>query len=939
MNGGTLATNITQTYSLINTTGVIEKDKNIYYAPRFAQSDLGKKIYTAFLEKFLSVTSSARPSEYQDVSLSQWSPEDRTLKVKGMPDDFRCNSSYGYALNYLLIKRTITKGEEESQDLYYGFFIDSARQVGVGTVSLDVTPDDLTNAFYLLNMDTIGSADYEPFNNKLSNCFVERQHYDRFKKYTYTKYGLTEDPSDFMPHSLAVINRNDVANSWQGDKFGITALDGELTYGFYENNAYTVVHGRELMFARKGSFGRYYFAVELDGVEYPLGLDDSYVILANRNKFSEGYFASPEYILYEASETEVEGDTYTTANERLFINTEESYTFKEQHKDFKSPMSPFIQGTYLTQAELNEIKEVNSFSELRKELQRKVLILSMKAVRLTISDPDVIVKNMIRVQVSADRTEDLYIHYEPNEEWLSRTSLKKSYAQVDVPIYMPPKELEKFRYDFKDLPLIGYKISTGDPLNDYDYTIVPNFPETSPIVGSLQENLGRGLFRENSPIDTIDKEHRLTNDVSQVLSSGAFAQYIMSAQIVSNPPFMKYVEFMESTYYLTMIINMTLKESNCSLRQVRIAGKTPEGETFEEEKGYGLFFKDTFNDYRMIYDSALYGVLMGISINTDENSELADNVKRYINLPIIDLNSSDIKTKYIDPVLEQEPYSMYVLTRLGLIDSPLMKKRYWEMKEYKNYTIPLYFIQSFNEAYKTSIVPIYKLDGFETPYYNEALTVTLSSSLPIRKDSYETFIYNNKAQMANQYALIEYNGGIDFLQTKYITGVGQVAKGWLMGAGGGALAGGISATVDTINSLIDWEQSKETTRMSQQAKKSDMGSIPDNYKQAGSDIYFDIFTGEHQEYLVHYNIDKVSHDSICKLLERLGYVVNIYDSLNVLNRKGWNYIKLHSFDFNAYLNANQEVTIKNIMTQGVTLVHEPVMLEQGQHNYETILDE
>ena len=107
--GGTIPTNRTQTVTFFDTTGIVDKDKNIYFAPRFskyAQMSSGKDVRSAYLEIFRSVCPPS--SDYADIQISGWSPQDRTLKVRGNIDDFRLVTEEGDCLNYFILSRTIT---------------------------------------------------------------------------------------------------------------------------------------------------------------------------------------------------------------------------------------------------------------------------------------------------------------------------------------------------------------------------------------------------------------------------------------------------------------------------------------------------------------------------------------------------------------------------------------------------------------------------------------------------------------------------------------------------------------------------------------------------------------------------------------------------------------------------------------------------------------
>jgi len=128
--------------------------------------------------------------------------------------------------------------------------------------------------------------------------------------------------------------------------------------------------------------------------------------------------------------------------------------------------------------------------------------------------------------------------------------------------------------------------------------------------------------------------------------------------------------------------------------------------------------------------------------------------------------------------------------------------------------------------------------------------------------------------------------------------------------------------------------------MNQKAKLADMGAKPDAVKQTGSDIFADLVSRENRPFFNHYTIDRASYDSIAKFLERFGYQINLYDTLHVNDRVGWNYVKLNSFDINPAFDimVGQEQDLMRIFTNGVTLLHDKYYLTNG-HNYEKILEE
>ena len=73
---------------------------------------------------------------------------------------------------------------------YDGFFITDVQQVGIGSVRITIEPDSFTNMFYLHNNKqciqygepTTAEPYIDVFNEKLKNCYVNRQHYNRYRK-------------------------------------------------------------------------------------------------------------------------------------------------------------------------------------------------------------------------------------------------------------------------------------------------------------------------------------------------------------------------------------------------------------------------------------------------------------------------------------------------------------------------------------------------------------------------------------------------------------------------------------------------------------------------------------------------------------------------------------------------------------------------------------
>ena len=271
------------------------------------------------------------------------------------------------------------------------------------------------------------------------------------------------------------------------------------------------------------------------------------------------------------------------------------------------------------------------------------------------------------------------------------------------------------------------------------------------------------------------------------------------------------------------------------------------------------------------------------------------------------------------------------------------KNRYYELGKIK-----LDYIFSVNGAIKLSFIPTYLVEGYSYKYFSEGLVFTIPANLPLVSDSYSSYYYQNQAQMKNQFAVNDYNRSVDLLQHLLISGpnaVGYAAgKGGMRGGGAGAGAAALLETgnqfMQMADEVVDWSQSDKVIEMNQKAKLADMGAKPDVVKQTGSDVFSDLISRENRLYFNHYTIDEASYNSIAKFLERFGYQVNLYDTLHVNDRVGWNYVKLNSFDFNPAFDimVGQEEDLARIFSKGVTLLHNKTYLTNG-HNYERILDE
>ena len=227
--------------------------------------------------------------------------------------------------------------------------------------------------------------------------------------------------------------------------------------------------------------------------------------------------------------------------------------------------------------------------------------------------------------------------------------------------------------------------------------------------------------------------------------------------------------------------------------------------------------------------------------------------------------------------------------------------------------------------------------------YQESLYVTTANHLTILESKLGDYIVANQTQMKNQYAINDVNLGKGLINTAVHT-AGAVAQGAMIGSSlggvyGMAIGAGVAGVASLVGTAINWAYDQAEIGMNQKAKLADMGNLPNTLKQAGTDVNIDVITNEFGLYLNHYDIDELSHNNICRYLERYGYVVNLYDIINAFNRRSWNYVELISFEFAQKLTLEQEDSIRQIFQNGVTLLHRPEDLHPSSyvHNYETLL--
>ena len=842
--GGTIPSNRTQSVTFYNTTSVIERDKNIYYVPRFSKvttASAGDTVREAYLKGFNVVCPPS--SAYAEIALTGWSPQDRTLTVRGNIDDFRLVTEEGKCLNYFIIHRTITKGEGQqatSRQYYYGFFITGVKQSGGSSVTITCEPDDFTNVFYLHNSHTLTaleiSGDYEPFNEKMKNCYVNRQHYNRVK--------------------------------WSTEHLTISSsvATAEITSSFTMN--FTVTMEGDLPFDTTTILPKYRFSTGAGGATLTvLYVSERTVIIAGTGS---GNGTIEVWCTATATNTFLESD-----NLKVFLNQEESFKFKYQYKDKKLP---FAFNEVFTQSELEDIEEEDNFWSLSQELKNKIAKACMQYLVIEMKSLEKVCESITVVDGGAQQ----YLSYWAGNEI---EGFDRSGPVLSVPFFNIPEIFKKYE-------------------------------------SSLNKNLTFQFINDTTYLSTKGISLTSATDAYHLINKNALADFIYSVYVVNDigikgDIYITRGGVQEIIYTIVDIYNT----ENVALRAIN--------DNDPEQMAHPGIIRYYSSNGFLYYGEQGY-IIKCLQVSSYQRNFALSLSEDYSNL----------KNRYFDPVLEAEPYSFYSMSYLSY-EYPFNKNRYYEQGE-----IVFNYYISVNGSVKMSFVPTYTVEGKEFVYFTEGLVFTLTSFLPMVSDSYDSYYYQNKAQMKNQYAVNAVSGTIDMAQHFLISGPNAVGysagKGGMSGGGAGA---GFNAILETgnqymqmLDEAVDYAQGQQVTYMNQKARLADMGARPDAVKQIGSDVFSDLITRENRLYFNHYTIDELSYNSVAKMLERLGYLVNLYDSIHAVDRVGWNFVRLNSFDFyDSGIMTVQEQSIRTIFRNGVTMLHDKTYLTTG-HNFETILE-
>ena len=856
-NGGTIPSNRTQTVSFYNTTGLVEKDKNIYYVPRLSKLGISGRhiLKNVYLDAFNSVCPPS--SSYANINISQWSPEDRTLVVRGNIDDFRVVTDEGACLNYFIVTRVIEKTNGDTtttQTFYYAFFITKVEQAGGGSIRITAEPDDFTNVFYLHSTKLIQqneiNNDYTPFNDRLCNTYVARQHYNRVRV------------SSIKNFYDAVIN---TTSSFfvEGNYYRFYDMTTLTYYGDFLCEKVTVDSTTTVKFSITNK------------TVVPTGTYDIVDRVTSQRLTSVS-------LMNWTFKNRV--DTYIPDNMKIFMNQEQTFKFKYQYRDDKYPISPY-DGPF-TEEEKELIRTANSLDDLSTDLKFKVITTCINYLVVETKSPEICYTYV----TNSSHTQKL------NVGELIEKRINRPNPVICYPFVNSPDIFKKFNLE--------------------SYSTV--------IVEATEGGVTGGL--------AID----IDNVISR-LNKNAVADYINSAYIINNANISSsLITITKVNEYHRIVFTVGLPDTHQYAQDSDI--------TIKDYGYYVAGIKHAIDgtgsdDIIAITRDAMTNITRIYFSNGGILVSAIDSLNYDITLPVLGNIPNNLTNTYYDPVLESEPYSFYSISTYGNYELVFNKNRWYETGE-----VILNHYYSINGAVKESFIPRYTVESKQTLYFNEGLTFTLASSLPLVSDSYSSYYNQNKAQMKNQFAVAEHNYLYDVLQS-IPSGMASVSSSFLTRGFGAASGSFIKEATNSGQMIVDYQQQRESIEMTQKAKLADVGSAPDTLKQAGSDVIYDLKTGENFLFLNHYTIDEISYRSIARMLERVGYQVNLYDQINAINRVGWNYVQLISFDWNTSYDimTSQEDKIKQIFTEGVTLVHDKSYLSQShnvysKHNYEKILE-
>ncbi len=940
---GKLPTNIVQTITLYNTTNVIEREKGIYFCP-FLSPSLNKTVRQGYLDELELVCTTS--NYYKDIAINQWSPEDRTLSIKGVIEDFRCNNENGYAFNYLIVKRISTYKEGDTISTvtnYYAFFIDSVTQNGIGTILLNVEPDHFTNVFYLHNTNLCNqyTADdngfIDVFSPLIKNPYVERQHYNRVEPLELEEH-FDEDYDEFYDSTMY-----DVV--YEDDNGGTVEIISSL--GLPDNASNVILNSTSISFEGEVIPANWSYLVSptITNGNLVIALD-----IQTQNMQNEMYRLQMQVHAEYSYDTTTTSDTEVKeGNLDIFSKIEESFKYKRLYKDYKRFMNYGDPLTYEEEAQIKSYAERGIIpQQVPSALMTKLIKSACAFVHITLNKNILIRDYLINALGNYRHTGNKTLNLDLEFNVLDNVpDVQNGLITLVVPVFNPI-------YPYYENYIQGLYASietkvNGKTLLDYrEYHSIGG--------GGVSENLK--LYGATSLLN-----------VNEFLRSDCIlSQYVLSAYLSKESSLIKSMTFSSGG----ITINAEIEEYTDS--DIANLIVLPNMNGYDNEKQTAHINDITastressikiFNNEMAVYVPSatnIYGITEAIGNNellitycSDTYYDFPQSFEGFLAFiertkPIefeLDLSEKPLEIDYLknnfyDTVLTFNPYSFYSVSYLGHIETALNKINYYE-----DMTIKCELNVMATNVFKYGFYPSYVVDGKEVKYFSESLEQTTTNELTVINDATLSFLLQNKAQMKNQFAVNGINLGANLIgsgvdtATSYMTAgamykaIGEGMDNFVSAQKGVAGIRGVGNVASTITNGI---ASFITTGLQQKAKLADVGNQPDNVKQVGTDIILDTNNNELGLYLNHYKIDTVSYNSISKYLERYGYLVNIYDDLQINSRIGYNYIKLVNFDYSASLSIEQENAISEIFENGVTLLHNPDYLHEG-HNYETFID-
>lgn len=985
-------------YTLYDVTGLINKDKRLYYVPHKEELQVGIPVCESFINA-LNVVCPPPDSDFVGVEISRWLPTDRELLVKGNIDIFTRGSS-SHPLNYMIIKRVIINADESEEVFYNGYFINSATDTGINSVRLSVEPDDFTNVFYLHNTNLM-TYSYEPFNDLIRNAYVQRQHYNRIGSF------VDEFLTNSLPNPTLTAGRLYLLSKEFITEVGVHAtieqafrlykiyIDGKKEYMGMADKIVT-----ELRFP--------------DGVRVRIENGTTNIVTMSRTTYSseEYYFGIEmleDYTILFALDSNILEVEINYArdllNLDLFSKIEDSYNYRVQYKA-KRTLLVIYKRRFLSY-EQTYIEEIPDMSSITTDAQVRDYIRTHRETAITIASAcikyiHILTKDRItyptvaELTMTDDNNATKYGLAYYSSDYESGKAIPSAQQHLVIPYISKVKGLEAFYNYFvsKGLHIMANFSEAGGQAGRIDIDTIGDDDITN-IIARLQDVFGYYIqsiyitpYCELSSELTIDDYE--TNDYQLCFTANLFCTDV-PLKSKARP---KYTWFKPSSaipydvdeYDAKVVEKPTMVFIGKNKLEMEFAvGPAPSSISANDvAKGfyYGINYYLQKYYRKSISESEIFKVapvpcFQGTAVTGTSGEIVCDSLYETLNysekvlcpaflvgkkgFDDVEFNIEEVvplsyftRDKGYEPVLEFEPYTYKTFSFLD-VESEIQKKRLVYTFEYGQYTdsyveadftMKVKYNQVVNAQFKFGLIPSYNVNGEYFRYYPDTLLFTSANGMTIRNNSFYEYTYQQGALMNAERFLTTLKGATDITKA-IIDSPFEIGAGASGGAGGGvigAVAGGSSALTRSaegiINEVIDSKYNIYAKQIEQKAQLAGAGAKADTYTSAGSDLMYDLNNDEYFIYFNEYTIDDLSYKSVSKMLERYGYLVNIYDKLNVDDRCGWNYIKLTSFDFvedSLKLSVAQEDTIRDIFQNGVTLMHNVSYINESKHNVEVDL--